>query len=103
METVLIIDSDAGRRDMLRSAIERRGLEVAGEAGSITEVIDAVASLDRAPQTVLVGAQVAGAESSRVARLIKRTWPKATVVHEMTPEQRRRETVSRTLRVAVAG
>ncbi|HVL82342.1 MAG TPA: hypothetical protein VM840_12210 [Actinomycetota bacterium] len=103
METVLLIDSDLERRSAMKRAIERRGMTVTGEAGSIAEVITAVASLDRAPDTVLVGAGVVGARSARVARLLKRTWPRATVVHEMTPEERQETVPAPRLRVAVAG
>lgn len=103
METVLLIDADADRRRSIRSALEARGMDVTGEAGSIAEVIGAVAALDHAPTTILIGARVAGADSNRVARLIKRTWPRATVVHEMTTNERERESSARRLRAAVAG
>ncbi|HVE91047.1 MAG TPA: hypothetical protein VNE62_01925 [Actinomycetota bacterium] len=84
--TVLLVDASAERRGFLRSALENRGWAVTGEAGNIAELINACAELDSAPATVLVGATFDGTSSVQVARMIKRTWPKATVVREMRPE-----------------
>ena len=80
--TVLLIDGDARRRRKLRSALERRGYAVLAEAGSVPEVVNAVASLRTVPSTVMVGATL-GTDASRIARLTKRTWPKAMVIEEM--------------------
>ena len=86
--TVLLVDASAERRGFLRSALENRGWAVTGEAGSIAELINACADLESAPATVLVGADIHGATSMQVARMIKRTWPKAAVVREMKAEER---------------
>jgi ActR/RegA family two-component response regulator len=81
-ETVLLIDASDDRRGLLRRALERRGCVISAEAGSVPELITAIAGLEQMPSTVLVGAKVRGASSSRVARLLKRTWPDATIIQE---------------------
>lgn len=80
--TVLLIDASADRRQLLRQALERRGCEIAGEAGSLPEMIEMIADLPTVPGTVLVGARVRGTSAKRVARLLKKTWPAATVIQE---------------------
>ena len=82
--TVLLIEGSAERRALLRRALEGRGFVVSAEAGSVPEVISAVAELEFSPETVLVGT---GVQGTQVAKLIKRTWPKATVVREMEPSE----------------
>jgi DNA-binding response OmpR family regulator len=83
MGTVLLIERDADRRGLLRRALERRGYRVAGEAGTVAEVIDAVAGMNAAPTTVLVGAGLDDGDVAPLARIIKRTWPQAQVIEEM--------------------
>ncbi len=85
--TILLIDGSAERRRLLRSALERRGYVIAGEAGTVPEVIDAVATCDAVPATVLVGSEVGGRLASPIASLVKRMWPKATVIQEASRTQ----------------
>lgn len=80
--TVLLIDGSPDRRRLLRLAMERRGFSVSGEAGSMREVVDAVGGLEAAPDTILVGASLDG-DSTQLARLLKRAWPKAQVLEEV--------------------
>lgn len=93
-DTVLLIDGSTDRRRLLRAALERRGCVVAGEAGSVSEMVDVIAHLHAAPSTVLVGSSVTGASSERIARLLKRTWPGATVIQEAPRANRLREAVA---------
>lgn len=88
-ETVLLVDGRAQRRKLLRQALERRGCRVAGEAGSVTELVHVIAALSSAPSTVLVGAKLGRTSSTRVAKLLKRTWPATTVVRETSGRARR--------------
>lgn len=101
-DQILIIDADTDRRAGLRAALERRGATITGEASCIADVINAVANLEEAPTTVLVGREIVGASSARVARLMKRTWPKAVVIHEMNPQERAMHAEPRHLRIATA-
>lgn len=80
--TVLLVDASPERRRSLRRAMERRGFAISGEAGSVVEVIDAVGDLDAAPDAILVGAGIDG-DSTRLARLLKKTWPKTQVIEEL--------------------
>lgn len=80
--TVLLIDGRPERRRALRHALERRGHVIAGEAGSVAELVQAVAGLSASPSTILVGSALADRPVQGIAELLKRTWPKATVIEE---------------------
>lgn len=78
-ETVLVIDDSVERRRLLRAAVERRGMRVTGEAGSVSEVVDMIAGLDAAPSTVLVGSVPS---SQKLASIVKRAFPRALVLEQ---------------------
>lgn len=74
--TILLLEDNVGRRSGLRRALERRGHRISAGPASAAEFVIAAAELNRAPNTVLVGASMDPA----LVRLVKRTFPAATVL-----------------------